>query len=233
MEEQRMRERELGSRDLEMDFGIDVKLPSLQLCEIDEPFGAGMSGFGGIGALHPPNGTRAAMSNYAARDAGVGGCGAMGGPGSCALCQKDPLAMLFCQSVASRRAGATSSSNPISTSSSNTRTNCCGGSISTSGGGCCKTIKTEACENSSNTNLDKIPPMLPPSNSIYIPCTAAYQTLARHRAFEKASMDDFPGLVRPLVIDGEGGQGRCPKVEIGSLRDVLKMLDRRFGKNVA
>ena len=46
-------------------------------------------------------------------------------------------------------------------------------------------------------------------------------------------MDDFPGLVRPLVIDGEGVQGGCPKVEVGSLRDVLKMLDRRFGKDVA
>ena len=235
LEEQRMRERELVSRDVEMAFGIDAKLPPLQLYEIDEPFGA-MRGFGGMGVMHPPNGTRAAMINSAARDAGVGGCGAAGGPGSCGLCQKDPLAMLFCQSVASRRADATSISNPTTTTAptpySTNRGGCCGGSIPNPGGGCCKTIKTEPCDSSSNKNLDKLPPMLPPSNSIYIPCSAAYQTLARHRAFEKASMDDFPGLVRPLVIGGEGGQGGCPKVEVGSLRDVLKMLDRRFGKDV-
>ncbi|KAF8423803.1 hypothetical protein EV426DRAFT_109365 [Tirmania nivea] len=231
MMEQRVKGGELGSRDVDMAFGIDAKLPPLQLYEIDEPFGAGMRGFGGMGVMHPPNGTRAAMLSSAARDAGMGGCGAMGGPGSCGLCQKDPLAMLFCQSVASRRADATTTT--LSSSSSNTRPGCCGGSILKSGGGCCKTIKNEPCDNSSNTNLDKLPPMLPPSNSIYIPCSAAYQTLARHRAFEKASMDDFPGLVRPLVIDGEGGQEGCPKVEVGSLRDVLKMLDRRFGKGVA
>ena len=51
-------------------------------------------------------------------------------------------------------------------------------------------------------------------------------------------MDDFPGLVRPLIVSDEGesrgsdGSGGCPRVEVGSLRDVLKMLDRRFGKDV-
>jgi len=36
--------------------------------------------------------------------------------------------------------------------------------------------------------------------------------------------------VRPLVIQ-RGVDGRCPQVEISSVRDVLKMLDRRFGRD--
>lgn len=232
LEEQRGRGKELGSRDVEMAFGIDAKLPPLQLYEIDEPFGAGMRGIGmgGVGVMHPPNGAKAVMIDTAARGTG---CGATGGPGSCGLCQRDPLAMLFCQSVASRCANALSTPRPTSSTTHTPSSDCGGGSTPKSGGVCCKAIKSEPCDTLSNTNLDKLPLMLPPSNSIYIPCSAAYQTLARHRAFEKASMDDFPGLVRPLVIGGEGGQGGCPKVEVGSLRDVLKMLDRRFGKGVA
>ncbi|KAI5790620.1 hypothetical protein DFH27DRAFT_570664 [Peziza echinospora] len=83
--------------------------------------------------------------------------------------------------------------------------------------------------------------ILPPLSlaKTYIPCSAAYAKLRKHRGWDKASMDDFPGLVRPLLVDaGEGGPAggaagkRCPRVEVGSLQDVLTMLDRRFGKDV-
>lgn len=221
MEEQKQQEQEQEMA--EMMFERNTRLPPLQLCEIDEGFPSEMGGR--MGLLHPPNGTKAAMLSQAAR----GGCAAGGGPGSCSLCQKDPLAMLFCQSVASRSGGDVDMKD---TSSANAR-GCCGGGAARSGG-CCKKAKAEpeACSEGEDslTSKERLPPLLPPSNSIYIPCSAAYQTLARHKAFEQASMDDFPGLVRPLVVSegNKDGEPCCPKVEVGSLRDVLKMLDRRF-----
>lgn len=61
---------------------------------------------------------------------------------------------------------------------------------------------------------------------MFIPCSAAYVTLSRHRAFDEAAAD-LGALVRPLVVQ-QGDEG-CPKVEVNSVREVLKMLDRRFG----
>lgn len=66
------------------------------------------------------------------------------------------------------------------------------------------------------------------TDGTYIPCSAAYQTLSRHRAFDEAAAD-LGALVRPLVI--QSVDGRCPQVEVSSVRDVLKMLDRRFGRD--
>lgn len=216
-----IKEGEQESVDMGLNIGFenDPKLPPLQLCETGEMIPTRM------GTLHPPNGTKPAFINCMKRSKATVVCG-QSGPGSCAICQEDPLAVLFCQSVASTKGHA--------------------GARGTEGGKCCQQDgKSEPCCGSETAELEikdsidsewgegKCTPMLPPTNSIYIPCSAAYQTLTRHKAFEQASMDDFPGLVKPLVISEDTeGKGRCPRVEVGSLRDVLKMLDRRFCKDV-
>ena len=68
----------------------------------------------------------------------------------------------------------------------------------------------------------------PADERTYIPCSAAYMALSRHRAFDEAAAD-LGALVRPLVI--QSADGSCPQVEVNSVRDVLKMLDRRFGRD--
>lgn len=86
-----------------------------------------------------------------------------GDPGSCTLCQKDPMSTLFCTSLASR---------PAST----------------------------------------------PSNGTFIPASAAYQTLSRHQGFRRA---DFGSIIGKL-------QSRGTYVEVNSVANVLRELDRKF-----
>lgn len=212
-------ERESIDIDVNMGFENDPKLPPLQLCESSGIISARM------GTLHPPNGTKPAFINCTERSRAAVVWG-QSGPGSCAMCQEDPLAKLFCQSVAFTKSHASGRGNEEG--------NCCRRDRMSDS--CCGSETAELeIKNSIDSKRDegKYTHMLPPTNSIYIPCSAAFQTLTRHKAFEQASMDDFPGLVRPLVISEDaGGKGKCPRVEVGSLRDVLKMLDRRFCKDV-
>lgn len=67
-------------------------------------------------------------------------------------------------------------------------------------------------------------------NGTFIPASAAYQALSRHRGFDKATAD-LGSLVRPLMV--KRADGRCPLVEVSSVRDVLKQLDRRFGSDAS
>jgi hypothetical protein len=62
----------------------------------------------------------------------------------------------------------------------------------------------------------------------FIPCSAAYQTLSRHRAFEDATTD-LGSLVRPLMV--RSLDGSCPQIEVSSIREVLRRLDRGFGSD--
>lgn len=125
-------------------------------------------------------------------------------PGGCDQCKTDPMSTLFCQSVATRM--QSDKAVPVG---------CCGGNAA--GGGCCKDPPPPPVRKKS-ANDDRT----------YIPCSAAYQALSRHRAFDEAAAD-LGSLVRPLVI--QSVNGNCPRVEVSSVRDVLKMLDRRFGRD--
>ncbi|KAI5816958.1 hypothetical protein BZA77DRAFT_311439 [Pyronema omphalodes] len=154
-------------------------------------------------------------------------------PGGCAQCKADPMSTLFCQSVATRMTKSTSSGATASAAAS-TPAGCCGGGGRA--GGCCKDI-----ENAVETPATAAPSVplprrkkaAPPAQTLdsektYIPCSAAYQTLSRHRAFDEAAAD-LGALVRPLVI--QSMDGSCPQVEVSSVRDVLKMMDRKFGRD--
>ncbi|KAI5780848.1 hypothetical protein EDC01DRAFT_633112 [Geopyxis carbonaria] len=126
-------------------------------------------------------------------------------PGGCDQCKSDPMSTLFCQSVNTmmKKNGANGG--------------CCGG-------GECGDI--EGRPTRSRTAKKSTPKK--DDGKTYIPCSAAYQTISRHRAFDEATAD-LGSLVRPLIV--QGGDGRCPEVEVSSVRDVLKMLDRRFGRD--
>jgi len=153
--------------------------------------------------LHPPNGIKPTPRTSSS------GCK----PGGCDQCKNDPMSTLFCQSVAAR---------------TRRDAGCCGGDAAA--GACCK-----------DTDIEGRPPARSTRGSVkrqaaaerqdgrtYIPCSAAYQTLSRHRAFDDAAAD-LGALVRPLIV--QSVDGSCPQVEVSSVRDVLKMLDRRFGRD--
>lgn len=159
--------------------------------------------------LHPAPRLRALPKAFSAPSGS--GCK----PGGCDQCKSDPMSTLFCQSVATRIRSDASGG-------------CCGGN--SGGGGCCRDIESTVSAPPKRTTRSKM--QKEDSNSAtdgtYIPCSAAYQTLSRHRAFDEAAAD-LGALVRPLVI--QSVDGRCPQVEVSSVRDVLKMLDRRFGRD--
>ncbi|KAK9471271.1 uncharacterized protein V1510DRAFT_437877 [Dipodascopsis tothii] len=119
----------------------------------------------------------------------AGGCGggANFAPGTCDMCQKDPMQTLFCTSLAANKKAAGGG--------------CCGGGDK-SGGGCCGGAKRAPVETS----------------NAFIPCSAAYQTLSRHKGFKAV---ELPSLVRRL--NTQGGQ-----VEVSSIASMLRELDRRL-----
>lgn len=127
-------------------------------------------------------------------------------PGGCKQCQKDPMSTLFCRSVAAKI---------------DRPDGCCGG-------GCCDS-KTPVSTTSNSMPLEKETKEAEDKGT-FIPASAAYQALSRHRGFEEATAN-LGSLVRPLMV--KQADGRCPLVEVSSVRDVLKQLDRRFGSDVS
>lgn len=116
--------------------------------------------------------------------------GCTGNPGTCSQCQADPMSTLFCTTLASQVEEKSSGG-------------CCGGSKSGSGG-CCKD-KTAA-------------PTPPPAPGTFIPCSAAYQTLSRHKDFGRADLGSLVGKLNT----------RGMQVEVSSVANVLRELDRRL-----
>jgi hypothetical protein len=126
------------------------------------------------------------------------------GPGTCQQCQSDPRSGSFCRSLAALR----DSVSPISSS----RENCCGGNIA--GGPCCKSLPAAQ------------PTRPPPSLS----CGDTYKTLSTHKNFERAS-DELDSWLGRLHASPPGHAGRAPmEVEAASVMEVLKLFDRRFGR---
>lgn len=141
------------------------------------------------------------MTKSAGQAARLSGCT----PGGCKQCQNDPMSTLFCRSVAAKVGRPDG---------------CCGG-------GCCD-AKTPASAASNSVSLEKEANGAE-DKGMFIPASAAYQALSRHRGFEAATAD-LGSLMRPLMV--KQADGRCPLVEVSSVRDVLKQLDRRFGSDV-
>ena len=172
--------------------------------------------------LYPPSNMRAEEPISVAKSNTPGsGCK----PGGCDQCKSDPMSTLFCQSVATRmRSGSGSKS----AAKGDAGGGCCGGNAG--GGGCCKDIESVPLppRRRKSTLQATVPVVGPADERTYIPCSAAYMALSRHRAFDEAAAD-LGALVRPLVI--QSADGSCPQVEVNSVRDVLKMLDRRFGRD--
>ncbi|KAK9469617.1 hypothetical protein V1512DRAFT_256666 [Lipomyces arxii] len=105
-------------------------------------------------------------------------------PGTCDMCQRDPMQTLFCTSLASKKS---------------------------SGGGCGNCSQPGGCCGGSGGNSAS-------KDGAFIPCSAAYQTLSRHKGFKAV---ELPSLVGKLST--KGGQ-----VEVSSVASVLRELDRRL-----
>ncbi|RDW88326.1 hypothetical protein BP6252_00358 [Coleophoma cylindrospora] len=152
-----------------------IKLPSLQPNQMHRPMGA------------------PAASNSC-----------VNGPGTCAQCQSDPKAGLFCRSLAAMR----------ESSNSAPPEGCCGGKGA--GGGCCKSTPAPA----------PVQQQPPPSLSV----ADTYKTLSTHRNFEQAS-DELNTWLGRLHATPPHHAGRAPmEVEAASVMGVLKLFDRRFGR---
>lgn len=76
---------------------------------------------------------------------------------------------------------------------------------------------------STSSARDSTPPL--PDAGQYVPCSAAYQTLSRHENFDGT---DLTSIVRGLDVDRASGRG----VAVGSVRDVLRILDRGLGRDI-
>lgn len=115
--------------------------------------------------------------------------GCTGNPGTCSQCQADPMSTLFCTTLANRESETKAAD----------KGGCCGGSKS--GGGCCK---------------DKA--ATPQAPGTFIPCSAAYQTLSRHKDFKRVDLGQLVGKLNT----------RGMQVEVSSVANVLRELDRRL-----
>ena len=153
------------------------------------------------------------------------------GPGSCTQCQSSPVSTLFCKSLAATRCAASTASGslPVLPSLS---TAPCGNP-----NGCCRTLPPPLPHSSSTPtyNLPQIqllsPALAPPVTGPTLSCADTFTTLSRHPAFEQATAE--LGLWMPqLATVPKKVEGRTAfEIEAASVMGVLKLFDRRFGRD--
>ncbi|BFZ57767.1 hypothetical protein PYCC9005_004820 [Savitreella phatthalungensis] len=112
-----------------------------------------------------------------------------GDPGSCGQCQRDPMSTLFCQSLAAK-------------------------GVDLIAGG--RRPRSFATFEHSSVREDHLADDSS-ADTVYIPCSAAYQSLSRHPRFGEAELATIVGLMR--VREGRG-------VDVESVRSALQELDR-------
>lgn len=163
--------------------------------------------------------------------------GCTGNPGTCFQCRSDPMSTLFCTTLASRVSAGTrvssdrsslSKESPTSGNSATKGEKCCGGDHKHANGD----ENHTPLRSSSSTQVDQfvngsqeasssssqVEPSDTSSARTYIPCSAAYQTLSRHKDFRRV---DLGKLVGRLTTKGM-------QVEVSSVANVLRELDRRL-----
>lgn len=139
--------------------------------------------------------------------------GCTGNPGNCTQCQTDPMSTLFCTTLASRvYASTTVTSSRHSMSSSRSSITDIAKKPQSE-----DPSTKEASERETTIDLPPGTPSTITPSGTFIPCAAAYQVLSRHKGFVKA---DLSSLIAKLNTRGM-------KVEVGSVANVLRELDRR------
>lgn len=150
------------------------------------------------------------LSNTGRQEPNTSSC--TGNPGTCSQCQADPMSTLFCTTLASHIEDKGKSTAQAKSSGDG----CCGGSKSGGAGGCCKDkSSTSAAPLAPTTAAQEPAPGAPGS---FIPCSAAYQTLSRHKDFSRANLGQLVGKLYT----------RGMQVEVSSVANVLRELDRRL-----
>ncbi|KAI9760523.1 MAG: hypothetical protein M4579_001608 [Chaenotheca gracillima] len=127
------------------------------------------------------------------------------GPGTCAQCMSDPNSTIFCKSLAAAGSGLQVAGAEAANGG------CCG---SAGPGGCCRA---------------------PPQRQSTVPtlsCADAYTALSRHPHYSEATdeLETWLGHLRTKVPAGEEKNRPPMEVEAASVMGVLKMFDRRFGR---
>ena len=189
--------------------------------------------------LPGPRGLQQRRTTQSKPPAKKSGCGP-NGPGTCAQCLVDPVAGLFCRSLAANF----QKNNPGGGASGG---GCCGNG---GPGGCCKSGgQTDAAPAPALAPAPAAGRPLPGTEAgfgLSLSCADAYKTLASHRYFDAAADDIGSWLpkLRALPIPrpsagghggghgrGHGSGGRAPiEVEAASIMSVLKDFDVRFGR---
>ncbi|KAI9829657.1 MAG: hypothetical protein M1819_006028 [Sarea resinae] len=176
------------------------------------------------------------------------------GPGTCAQCRADPHSTLFCKSLAALKGVAPSaSSSPASSGGGGGGGGCCGGAAA-NGGGCCRAPPPQPSQqipsqSQSQSQLQSQPRQQQQQVQQHahhhttgptLSCADAYTTLSRHPHYAEAS-DELGSWLGRLatspprgggVNDEERAMGDRPamEVEAASVMGVLKLFDRRFGR---
>ncbi|KYK56116.1 bZIP transcription factor [Drechmeria coniospora] len=164
------------------------------------------------GAVKLPRRRRPKAAHKKPTTADSRGCGA-DGPGTCAQCQADPKAGLFCRLMSAK----------FDRENGGPGGGCCGGKGP--GGGCCK---------SGGPEKEKV--TLPSLPSLGLSCAEAYQTLSSHRNFDRAADEIGTWLPKlkattPNSPRDDAHRGRhAVEVEAASIMSVLKEFDVRFGR---
>lgn len=173
--------------------------------------------------------------NHEASGASTPKSGCTGKPGTCQQCQADPMSTLFCTTLANQVATTKPAVKPAAKPAGG----CCGGSKS-GGGGCCKdkaatSSKPQQQQQQKQQQQQQFQQQLfqrqhqqtptgsgastpLPSAGTFIPCSAAYQTLSRHKDFRRVDLGTLVGKL----------QTRGMQVEVSSVANVLRELDKRL-----
>jgi hypothetical protein len=135
-----------------------------------------------------------------------------GNPGTCMQCQSDPMSTLFCTTLANRVYASTtveSSRHNISQESARTKAislRAPKSSISDASG-----VRAPQIELPPGT-----PAITTPSGT-FIPCSAAYKALSRHKEFSRVDLGKIVGKLNT----------RGMQVEVSSVANILRELDKK------
>ncbi|ODQ77546.1 hypothetical protein BABINDRAFT_163545 [Babjeviella inositovora NRRL Y-12698] len=135
--------------------------------------------------------------------------GCTGDPGTCSLCQIDPMSTLFCTTIATKNSSTRTPTAPVPKPTEDAKI------------GLTEILNVAPRPNiARNTSAPLLPALngAAPASGVFIPVPDAYRTLSRHENFDKM---DFNYMVGKLTTKGMS-------VDVGSVANLLRELDRRL-----
>lgn len=142
-----------------------------------------------------------------------------GNPGTCSQCQADPMSTLFCTTLASRVYASTTVKSSRHSITSLDKENKSEGKCGKAGGSSTEQNPLAVKQSPKDSLMIQLPPGTPSTTTpsgTFIPCSAAYQALSRHKQFKKVDLNQIVGKLKT----------RGMQVEVGSVVEILRELDK-------